>query len=88
MAIPTHASFSMSWAIDAISLEDVTSKAAEMRCFVYKDHVGSVMESVHVIGDVEGSGVGFIYLEDGGGRVFVGAASDHLGLEEEYLARP
>lgn len=78
----------MSWATGSISLEDVTSKAAGVRCFVYKDHVGSVMASVHVIGEVEGSGLRFIYLEDGEGGVFVGAASDHLGLEEEYLEQP
>ena len=59
-----------------------------MRWFVYKDHLGLGMGSVHVMGDVEGSGLRFIYLEDGGGGVFVGAASDHIGLEEEYLAWP
>jgi len=78
----------MSWVTGSISLEDVTSKAAGVRCFVYKDHVGSGMGSVHVLGDVEGSGVRFIYLEGGGGGVFVGAASDHNGLDEECLARP
>ena len=83
-----NATFSMSWATGSISLEDFASKAAGMRCFVYKDHLGSWMESVHVIGDVEGSGVRFIYLEDGGGGVLVGAASDHHGLEEECLALP
>ena len=83
-----NATFSMSWATGSISLEDVTSKAAGVRCFVYKDHLGLGMDSVHVMGDVEGSGLRFIYLEDGGGRVFIGTASDHLGLEADYLARP
>jgi hypothetical protein len=83
-----NATFSMSWATGSISLEEVTSKAAGVRCFVYKDHVGSGMESVHVIGGVDGYGVRFIYLEDGGGSVFVGAASDHISLDEEYLALP
>ena len=83
-----NATFSMSWATGSISLKGVTSKAAEVRCLVYKDHLGSEMKSVHIIEDMDGSGVKLIYLEGGGGGVFVGGASDHTGLDTKYLALP
>jgi hypothetical protein len=70
------------WVTGSIALKDVTSKAAEAQRFIYKDHLDSKMESVHVIRDAGGSNLGFIYLEYGEGRVYIGAAADHYGLEK------
>ena len=81
-----NATFSMSWATGSISLEDVVSKAAWVRVFIFKDHIGSGMKSIH-LSCLDGSGVRLIYNEVGGG-VFVGAASDHEGLDEKYLGLP
>lgn len=70
------------WVTGSITLEDVTSKAAEVQRFIYKDHLESKMESVHVIKDTGGSNLGFIYLEYSEGHVYIGAAADHYGLEK------
>jgi len=70
------------WVTGSITLEDVTSKAAEVQRFVYKDHLESKMGSVHVIRDAGGSNLGFIYLDYSEGRVYIGAAADHYGLEK------
>jgi hypothetical protein len=80
--------FDMNWVTGSITLENVTYNVGRVRCFVYKDHLESRMDSVHLVRAVESSGLRFIYVEEGGGLVFVGAASDHLGLEEEYLELP
>ncbi|MBW1736733.1 MAG: hypothetical protein JRJ69_04035 [Deltaproteobacteria bacterium] len=80
--------FDMNWATGSITLENVTYNAGKVRCFVYKDHLESRMDSVHLIRDIEGTRLGLIYIEEEGRRVFVGAVSDHDGLDEKYLALP
>jgi len=80
--------FDMNWATGSITLENVTYNAGKVRCFVYKDHLESGMDSVRLIKDVDGSDVKLIYLEGGEGGVFVGTASDHIGLDEKYFALP
>ncbi len=70
------------WVTGSITLEDVTSKAAEVQGFVYKDHIESEMDSIHVIRDLDGVNLRFIYLEYCRGRVYIGAASDHYGVEK------
>lgn len=80
--------FDMNWATGSITMENVTYNAGKVRCFVYKDHLESKMDSVHLIRDIEGNRLGFIYIEEGGGRVFIGALSDHIGLNEKNLALP
>jgi hypothetical protein len=82
-----NATFSMSWITGSISLKEVTSKAAEARYLVFKDHLGSEMNAIHVVQDLGGSNNELIYLEEGGG-VFVGTASDHNGLDDRYLSLP
>jgi hypothetical protein len=80
--------FDMNWATGSITLENVTYNAGKVRCFVYKDHLESRMDSVHLIRDIEGARLGLIYVEGEGGRAFVGAVSVHNGLDGKYLALP